>query len=87
MALYLKSPLHQVLRSFKLHRKPSFYIVAAVWLFGLASMFILPAPVPITEDAMARYEAKLDEAAAYSKQTVNSTQVRAQLVHMWERFW
>ena len=50
-------------------------------------MFILPAPVPITEDAMARYEAKLDEAAAYSKQTVNSTQVRAQLVHMWERFW
>lgn len=67
--------LSQVFRSLKLHRKPSFYVFAALWLFGLASMFIFPAPVPITEEALAKYEAKLDEAAKYSKQHADSTQV------------
>ncbi len=66
-------------QSLKLHRKPSFYILGCLWMFGLASMFFLPAPLPITEDAMARYEGKLDEAANYSKQTANSTQVRIKL--------
>lgn len=64
----------EVFRSLKLHRKPSFYVFAALWLFGLASMFIFPAPVPITEEALAKYEAKLDEAARYSKQHADSTQ-------------
>lgn len=38
-------------------------------------MFMFPAPVPITEQALAKYEAKLDEAARYSKQHADSTQV------------
>lgn len=46
-------------------------IMAVLWILGLSAMFLAPAPVRITQEAWDRYEAKLNEAIAYSEKHIN----------------
>ena len=66
----------QTLGRWQLHKKPKTYIFGALWLAGLGLMFLAPAPVRITEEALQRYESVLTEASAYSKKHQPSLDVR-----------
>ena len=57
----------QTLGRWQLHKKPKTYILGALWLAGLGLMFLAPAPVRITDEALQRYETLLTEASVYSK--------------------
>ena len=57
----------QILGRWQLHKKPKTYIFGALWLAGLGLMFLAPAPVSITDEALQRYESVLTEASEYSK--------------------
>lgn len=66
----------QAVRNWKFLRSKTFVAVAILWFLGLSAMFLAPAPVKVTEEMWKRYEAKLDEAIAYTRQNANSTTVR-----------
>ena len=57
----------QSLRHLQLHKKPKTYIYGGLWLLGLFLIFLAPAPVRLTNEALDRYEAVLMEAEAYSR--------------------
>jgi hypothetical protein len=57
----------QSLRHLQLHKKPKTYIYGGLWLLGLFLIFLAPAPVRLTNEALDRYEALLMEAEAYSR--------------------
>ena len=57
----------QSLRHLQLHKKPKTYIYGGLWLFGLFLIFLAPAPIRLTNEALDRYEAVLMEAETYSR--------------------
>ena len=50
--------LQTIGRALKTRRGLTF---SGLWIFGLCAMFLLPAPVPLTEASLAGFEAKLTE--------------------------
>lgn len=66
----------QTLRRWQIQKKPKTYIFAALWLGGLALMFLAPAPVKLTDEALDKYEAILTEAEAYSRKHQPAVTVR-----------
>jgi len=55
------------LGQWQLHKKPKTYIYGGLWLAGLFLIFLAPAPVRLTPEALNRYDAILTEAEAYNR--------------------
>lgn len=52
----------QLLKDAQLHKRPRVVGLAFLWLFGLASVFLFPAPHRISDQSLTRYEGILKEA-------------------------
>ena len=50
--------------SYRPHKQPKLTGILLLWLLGLFSVFLAPAPVKVTEEMFQRFEAKLDEVPA-----------------------
>lgn len=51
----------QLLKDAQLHKRPRVVGLAFLWLFGLASVFLFPAPHRISDQSLTRYEGILKE--------------------------
>lgn len=45
----------------QIHRKPKLASILALYIFGLLAVFLLPAPIRVTPEKIARFEKKLQE--------------------------